>query len=323
MAETTSVSKLVVNYLTEEQYATAKASGLINPNELYFTEVQDSITLNTYEELFTATAGQTLFTLTEGTYQINKSRLTVCVNGAQQPSTAYTETSSSSFTFASGLSVGDSVIARYINAKIVSEVDVMTHTHGNITNEGHINATPNLPVFTGINGIVETKTIESAKSLFGIAPTGSIVIWGGSTTNIPSGWLLCNGASLDPLIYPNLFNAIGTTFGGNGFTSFIVPNLTDRFVVGAGTTYTVGAKGGESTHVLTVDEMPAHSHVSKAGPEGGDQSSPVTAYLAVHSAAYASPGDATSFTLPTETTGGGLAHENKPPYFALAYIIKT
>jgi hypothetical protein len=122
MAETTSISKLIINYLTEEQYRTARASGLINENELYITDVQDSTTLDCFEELFTATEGQTLFTLTEGTYVPNQSRLTICVNGAQQPSTAYTETSSSSFTFDSGLSAGDSVIARYVNARIVSNI---------------------------------------------------------------------------------------------------------------------------------------------------------------------------------------------------------
>ena len=127
MAETTNVSKLIINYLTEDQYRTAKASSLINENELYVTDVQDSTTLDCFEELFTATGGQTLFTLTEGTYQIGESRLTICVNGAQQPSTAYTETSSSSFTFDSGLSAGDSVIARYVNARIVSDINLEPH----------------------------------------------------------------------------------------------------------------------------------------------------------------------------------------------------
>ena len=127
MAETTNISKLIINYLTEEQYKAAKASGLINENELYVTDVQDSTTLDCFEELFTATEGQTLFTLTEGTYVPNQSRLTICVNGAQQPSTAYTETSSSSFTFDSGLSAGDSVIARYVNARIVSNIVVESH----------------------------------------------------------------------------------------------------------------------------------------------------------------------------------------------------
>ena len=127
MAETTNISKLIINYLTEDQYKTTKASGLINENELYVTDVQDSTTLDCFEELFTATAGQTLFTLTEGTYQVGKSRLTICVNGAQQPSTAYTETSSSSFTFDNGLSAGDSVIARYVNARIVSNINLEPH----------------------------------------------------------------------------------------------------------------------------------------------------------------------------------------------------
>lgn len=238
MAEITNVSKLIINYLTEDQYKTAKASGLTNENELYVTDVQDSTTLDCFEELFTATEGQTLFTLTEGTYVPNQSRLTICVNGAQQPSTAYTETSSSSFTFDSGLSAGDSVIARYVNARIVSDITLAphksthysggtdpltpsdigaatsththtkvdttdfahksshaiggndpltpadigaaasTHTHGNIANGGTIGSTSNLPIFTGENGLLETKTIEDAKTLLGIggSDSGGVVI---------------------------------------------------------------------------------------------------------------------------------------------------
>ena len=169
MAETTNISKLIINYLTEDQYQTAKASGLINENELYVTDVQDSTTLDCFEELFTATEGQTLFTLTEGTYQVGESRLTICVNGAQQPSTAYTETSSSSFTFVSGLSAGDSVIARYFNSRITSNIVVQAHNHGNITNRGAVGSTPNLPIFTGTSGLLETKSIEDAQRLLGVA----------------------------------------------------------------------------------------------------------------------------------------------------------
>ena len=213
MAETTNVSKLIINYLTEAQYQTAKASGLINENELYVTDVQDSTTLDCFEELFTATAGQTLFTLTEGTYVPNQSRLTICVNGAQQPSTAYTETSSSSFTFDSGLSAGDSVIARYVNARIVSNINIephktshysggtdpltpsdigaatSTHTHGNITNGGAVGSTPNLPIFTGTNGLLETKTIEDAKTALGASTsfkaTGTLTTAGWTGTAAP------------------------------------------------------------------------------------------------------------------------------------------
>ena len=211
MAETTNVSKLIINYLTEEQYSTAKSSGLINENELYVTDVQDSTTLDCFEELFTATEGQTVFTLIEGTYVPNQSRLTICVNGAQQPSTVYTETSSSSFTFNSGLSAGDSVIARYVNARIVSNITLephksthysggtdaltpsnigaatSTHTHGNITNGGTIDSTPNLPIFTGTNGLLETKSVEDAQTLLDMAPRPIAVTATLSTTWTGSG----------------------------------------------------------------------------------------------------------------------------------------
>ena len=180
MAEITNVSKLIINYLTEDQYKTAKTSGLINENELYVTDVQDSTTLDCFEELFTATAGQTLFTLTEGTYQVGKSRLTVCVNGAQQPSTAYTETSSSSFTFDSGLSAGDSVIARYVNARIVSNIVVEPHK----TSHAIGGSDPLTPADIGAapNPITVTATLSTTWE--GSGPyTQSVTVSGVTSTN--------------------------------------------------------------------------------------------------------------------------------------------
>lgn len=76
-----------------------------------------------------------------------------------------------------------------------------------------------------------------------------------------SGWLLCDGAAVDRTVYADLFTAIGTAYGaGDGATTFNLPNLKDAFPKGAPTPATVGARGGESTHTLDVNEMPVHAH---------------------------------------------------------------
>ena len=119
-------------------------------------------------------------------------------------------------------------------------------------------------------------------------PSGLIAMWSGAADAIPDGWLLCNGSN-------------GT------------PDLRDRFVVGAGSTYAVGATGGEATHKLTIQEMPIHTHNIPARQD------------AAHSGAISWNG-ATTQTLKntlTDATGGGQAHNNLPPYYALCYIMKA
>ena len=78
-----------------------------------------------------------------------------------------------------------------------------------------------------------------------IAPIGSIVMWSGATNSIPAGWLLCSGAAVSRTTFSALFSVTGTTFGsGNGSTTFNLPNLQDRFALGAGNSYSRGTTGG-------------------------------------------------------------------------------
>ena len=135
---------------------------------------------------------------------------------------------------------------------------------------------------------ITSSTVTNLPVIAGSTPTGSIVIWSGSEASIPSGWSLCDGTN-------------GT------------PDLTDKFVVGAGDTYAVNATGGSATHTLTISEMPAHTHLTyfKLAAAGGSAAeSPWTASGSAGNKA-------------TSSTGGGVAHENRPPYYALAYIMKN
>jgi microcystin-dependent protein len=90
-------------------------------------------------------------------------------------------------------------------------------------------------------------------------PIGALLDFAGGTA--PAGWLLCDGSAVSRTTYAALFSTIGTTYGsGNGTTTFNVPNVLNRMVVGSGSSYTRGQIGGASTVTLTTTTMPSHSH---------------------------------------------------------------
>jgi microcystin-dependent protein len=93
------------------------------------------------------------------------------------------------------------------------------------------------------------------------APIGIVLPFAGSSTAIPAGWLLANGAAVSRTTYAALFAVIGTTYGtGNGSTTFNLPNMPDRMPVGSGSTYARGATGGLAAVTLTTSSLPSHSH---------------------------------------------------------------
>lgn len=101
-------------------------------------------------------------------------------------------------------------------------------------------------------------------------PAGSLIAYAGAT--VPSGFLACDGSQVSRTTYAALYTAIGTTYGsGDGSTTFHLPDLARRTVIGAGGTgsstiaNTVGATGGEEGHTLTSDEMPSHNHGGATG----------------------------------------------------------
>jgi microcystin-dependent protein len=138
-----------------------------------------------------------------------------------------------------------------------------------------------------ITGDAATLNGKTAATIMDEAiPTGLISMWSGAIEAIPTGWALCNGQN-------------GT------------PDLRDRFVVGAGNTYEVGDTGGEAAHTLTIEEMPEHDHKYNK-PDN----------LTVSYIGTSSNNATVNINGTTGKTGGGQPHENRPPYYALAYIIK-
>ena len=94
-------------------------------------------------------------------------------------------------------------------------------------------------------------------------PIGSVTPFAGQSA--PSGWLLCNGAAVSRTTYAALYAIIGTTYGsGNGSSTFNLPDMQGRFLLGVNSDHARGTKGGEESHILTVDEMPSHTHTQNA-----------------------------------------------------------
>lgn len=88
---------------------------------------------------------------------------------------------------------------------------------------------------------------------------GSIYMYGGSVP--PQGFLMCDGSPVSRTTYSDLFDLIGTSYGtGDGATTFNVPDLSGRVILGASSTYTMGSSGGEEDHVLLDNEIPSHAH---------------------------------------------------------------
>lgn len=166
-----------------------------------------------------------------------------------------------------------------------------------------------------------------------LCPVGSILPYGGSSA--PTGWLLCDGTELTDgdtgETYEDLYDVIGTTFGGTGVSSFYLPDLRGRFPLGKGqsddntkynndgdaiqgSSFSLGDEGGYENHRLSEAEIPSHTH-NFDGPNGahGNRSHNSESGCCKHSDTNDEP---------TSSVGNDEVHNNMPPYLSLNYIIK-
>ncbi|MEM9886566.1 MAG: tail fiber protein, partial [Bacteroidota bacterium] len=141
-----------------------------------------------------------------------------------------------------------------------------------------------------------------------LVPVGTIQMW--PTSTAPSGWLICNGSSFNASTYPEL----NSVLGGN-----TLPNFNGRFPLGAGnsgttgsTSHSIKSTGGEEQHVLTINEMPAHSHGVTYSDRSKDGNGNNVSDLG-----------SSGKTETTSSTGGSQAHNNMPPFYTINFIIKA
>jgi microcystin-dependent protein len=149
----------------------------------------------------------------------------------------------------------------------------------------------------------------------------------------PENWALCNGQLIPITEYSTLYNLIGTTYGGDGQTTFGLPDLRGRAPVhmGQGTglsSYVIGQFGGQEAVTLTAAQNASHTHAVNASSQAGTTSTPSNAVsLATASAAplpvYAPPGTTVVSMAPAAigSSGSGQPHDNRQPYLAINYII--
>ena len=122
-----------------------------------------------------------------------------------------------------------------------------------------------------------------------------------------------------------LFALLGTTYGGNGQTTFALPDLRGRVAVGAGqaetgTTYDLGSTGGTETAKLAIGQLPAHTHSVAAASNAATKKSPSSNFPA-GGGWYGTTHNVQMNTSMIGKRGGGQAHENRQPYLSLEYII--
>jgi len=142
----------------------------------------------------------------------------------------------------------------------------------------------------------------------------------------PRGWAFCDGQILPINQNQSLYSLLGTTYGGDGRTSFALPDLRGRAPMHVGDSHQLGQKSGEETHTLSPNEMPSHDHVLKASSTDGDSINPGGGLLA-RTAGLIYQENAPEADLVTirsgsvANVGGGQAHENMMPYITLNFAI--
>ena len=138
----------------------------------------------------------------------------------------------------------------------------------------------------------------------------------------PRGWALCNGQLLPINQNQALFVLLGTTYGGNGQTTFALPDLRGRTPISFGPGFNLGQQAGEESHTVTIAEMPTHNHAVLAGNSAANTGTPVGNYFAQNSSAFStSPPNAAMSATTMTNVGGSQPHGNMGPYLVISFCI--
>jgi microcystin-dependent protein len=141
----------------------------------------------------------------------------------------------------------------------------------------------------------------------------------------PKGWALCNGQLLPINQNQALFSLLGTTFGGDGRVNFALPDLRGQVPIHVGDGHTLGERGGEQAHTLSIAELPVHQHVLQASSGVASTNVPSASLGLAQSTASQLYGAASNLTPMDPTaianTGGSQAHLNMEPFLTLSFCI--
>lgn len=185
-----------------------------------------------------------------------------------------------------------------------------------------------LAAAVGVGMLAFSGRDEAKAATTGIDPyIGELMLFAGNFA--PNGWALCHGQTIAIATNTALFSILGTTYGGNGVTTFNLPDLRGRvpicFGQGPGLPFfNLGEQSGEVSHTLNPAEMPLHNHVMSVSDANGTQSTPANAFLARDPAGSPAYGVGTSASLnpaAMSPAGGSLPHNNMQPYLTLTWCI--
>jgi microcystin-dependent protein len=138
----------------------------------------------------------------------------------------------------------------------------------------------------------------------------------------PKGWALCNGQFLPINQNQALFSLLGTTYGGNGQTTFALPNLRGQVPIHMGNGHTLGEQAGSTSVTLNQSQMPQHLHFAQASPTVGGTATAVGNFLASALNVYRQADNLTTLRPDTvSNVGGSQPHNNMMPYLVLNFII--
>jgi microcystin-dependent protein len=151
---------------------------------------------------------------------------------------------------------------------------------------------------------------------------GEIRMFGGNFA--PAGWMLCEGQILPISENEVLFELIGTTYGGDGESTFALPDLRGRVPIHQGNGFVLAEQFGTETVTLTIGQTPAHTHALVASSDASNQSTPIGSMLANATAAGAmvyGTGTLAAMAPAISSVGGSQPHENLMPILAVNFII--
>jgi microcystin-dependent protein len=152
---------------------------------------------------------------------------------------------------------------------------------------------------------------------------GEIRMFGGNFA--PLGWSFCEGQFLAISQNDALFNLIGTTYGGDGQSTFALPDLRGRFPMHVGPGFVLGQKDGTETVTLTLQQMPLHNHLAVCSPGGGSVPWAANSFWSTDpagaTAAYSASGGSPMAGNAIGNSVGNQPHDNMQPYLAVSFII--